>query len=521
MSDPIEEARAKIHELPASRGADNGGAARGAPSTTSDATRMIRELLSLEDRGAAEYFCDDASVPHALINLGDGSGVERWEMLPVGSEAFRIFLRQRCYRETSKALPRKASEEVADTIAAHAESSGDHRTVFVRLGHADGAIYLDLCDNARTIVEITASGRHLLRGTKPPVMFLRPRASIALPEPTKGGSLADLEQLIHLSGDNLAKLQAWLIGAMRPQPPYPVLELTGEQGSGKSTIARFLCELLDPGKAGIRALPQTERDLAVAGNNRRVLAFDNLRGLAPLMSDALCRFADGTGFATRKHYSNDEESIFEGGAPIILTGINRPASSPDLIDRLVSVEVAALNDNDRKDSEALARRFDEALPRLLGALCSAASAALAARAEPGYRAPAGLGRDPAWVAFVLAGAKGAGLDRDILVQALASSRREGAESALERSPLAGAVRELYEETGPKAWRSGDLHAELTRRAQGDSPAPPREWPANPVWMSRQLTTLAQSLRRVGVPIAFEHSRRDRLVILGELPESDH
>jgi len=50
-------------------------------------------------------------------------------------------------------------------------------------------------------------------------------------------------------------LVAWLLAALRPCGPYPVLNLHGEQGSTKSTLARLLRALVDPNKAPLRAEP--------------------------------------------------------------------------------------------------------------------------------------------------------------------------------------------------------------------------------------------------------------------------
>ena len=45
------------------------------------------------------------------------------------------------------------------------------------------------------------------------------------------------------SEDDFRMLVAWLIGCFRPKGPYPILILTGEQGSAKSTTARVLRSL--------------------------------------------------------------------------------------------------------------------------------------------------------------------------------------------------------------------------------------------------------------------------------------
>ncbi len=39
---------------------------------------------------------------------------------------------------------------------------------------------------------------------------------------------------------------AWLLAALRPSGPYPLLAVAGEQGSAKTTLTKILRALVDP-----------------------------------------------------------------------------------------------------------------------------------------------------------------------------------------------------------------------------------------------------------------------------------
>ncbi len=134
---------------------------------------------------------------------------------------------------------------------------------------------------------------------------------MGLPWPETGGSIADLFDFLNIAtvGDERLAVP-WLVAAFRPEGPFPVLLLHGEQGSGKSTVCRLLRELVDPVVAPIRAAPREERDLAVACGNNWCLAFDNLSGIPWWLSDSFCRVASGSGFGTRRLHSDDEEVVF-------------------------------------------------------------------------------------------------------------------------------------------------------------------------------------------------------------------
>jgi hypothetical protein len=92
---------------------------------------------------------------------------------------------------------------------------------------------------------------------------------------------------------------AWLLATLRARGPYPLLVISGEQGSAKTVLSKMLKALIDPNAAPVRALPREKRELMIAANNGYLLAFDNLSGLPGWLSDALCRLASGGSFAVR------------------------------------------------------------------------------------------------------------------------------------------------------------------------------------------------------------------------------
>src|SRR5437016_4885320 len=60
------------------------------------------------------------------------------------------------------------------------------------------------------------------------VRFRRPRGVLPLPVPQRGGDIATLRRFVNLPNDADWQLfVAWLIMALRPRGPYPVLRLHG------------------------------------------------------------------------------------------------------------------------------------------------------------------------------------------------------------------------------------------------------------------------------------------------------
>ena len=253
--------------------------------------------------------------------------------------------------------------------------AGPEQAVFVRLAQHEEAIYLDLTNAMWEVIEVTATGWRVLQ--RPPVTFQRRPGMLPLPRPKAGGSLADLRPFINVSSDvDWYIVVAWLVSALRPCGPYPVLTLHGEQGAAKSTLARLLRALVDPSQAPLRAEPCGVRDVMIAAVNAWMLAYDNLSHLPPWLSDAICRLATGGGFGTRALFTNQEEALFDAQRPVLLTGIEDVITRGDLLDRSLLVYLPEIPDEKGRPEDEFWRAFEAVRPGILGGLLDAVSAAL-------------------------------------------------------------------------------------------------------------------------------------------------
>src|SRR5262249_36836984 len=163
-----------------------------------------------------------------------------------------------------------------------------------------------------------------------------------------------------------------------PKGPFPVLCLHGEQGCGKSTLARLLRLLIDPNAAALRSEPRDPRDLIIAASNSWVVSFDNLSHLKHWLSDALCRLATGGGFSTRELYTDADEILFDAMGPAVLNGIEDLATRGDLLKRSIILTLETISDSQRRTEGDFWREFEVARPRILGALFDVVAAGLKA-----------------------------------------------------------------------------------------------------------------------------------------------
>jgi hypothetical protein len=203
------------------------------------------------------------------------------ETYPIRSKAFRRWLVGKFYAIESKPPGAQALQDALGAIEARAQFGGNLHPVHVRVAGDDETIYLDLCDETWRVVEITADGWRITEKQEA-VKFKRSRGMLPLPLPVRGGSINDLRNFVNLDNEEQwTLLAAWLVAALRPTGPYPVLALLGEQGTAKSTLQETFRALLDPNVAPLRAEPRDVRDVMIAASNGWCLVFDNLSDIEP------------------------------------------------------------------------------------------------------------------------------------------------------------------------------------------------------------------------------------------------
>jgi hypothetical protein len=196
-----------------------------------------------------------------LFHAPDGTGFadldinghrETW---PIRSKGFRRWLACRFFETTRGAPSSEALQSALNVIEAKAHFDAAERTVHIRVGGLDDRLYLDLGDAAWRAVEIDATGWRVIEN--PPVRFRRAAGMKPLPVPTGGGSIEALRSFLNVQSDNdFVLVVAWAVAVLRNRGPYPVIVLSGEQGSAKSTFSAILRALLDPNTAPLRALPR-------------------------------------------------------------------------------------------------------------------------------------------------------------------------------------------------------------------------------------------------------------------------
>lgn len=446
-------------------------------------------------RSQTDMLVEFASTHFELLHDKNGDVYARdnqtGEVRRLGGRQFKDRLIAGFYKQKEVAVRDQSLREALSTLQALGRYNGEPQAIHVRCAAHGGKYYLDLCEpgNSRAI-ELAAGDWRIVDTT--PVMFVRGEAMQPLPTPTKGGSLEKLWETANVPENLRILVVAWLIDSIRPDTPFPGLELVGEQGSGKSTAAEALRRVIDPSSCNLRGAPKTVEDIFVAAGKSHVVAYENVSHLPGPMQDALCILSTGGGYSKRMFYSNDDEHVINVRRPWMLNGISIAVTQQDAVDRVISVECPVIEE--RQSSRLQWDEFEKALPEILGGLLDTAAKAL--EVLPSMNLPPA--DRPRLVEFALLGmalVRSAGRDPAEFMNKFKELRAETVARTLDASPVAAAVVDMIEAepTGITAPVKAILN-----KLERYKPTGADAWPRSPKGLGDALRRAAPALRQMGI-----------------------
>lgn len=447
-------------------------------------------LLGLVKAFNADLFQDDSGVPY--ISLWRDGHLETW---PLDSREFESVLGHLYYRQLGKPVSTNRLKDSINMLRGRARFEGEVRDVHLRVGSFGEKYYLDLCNDCWQVVEIGADGWRIV--ADPPIRFRRTSSTRPLPVPCSGQPLDALLHFVNIDPQDWPLVVVWLLECLRPETPFPLLEIGGLQGSAKSTTQSFLRRMIDPNKVDLRAAPRHLEDLEINAVNNWIVSLNNVSNLAGDKQDALCGMSTGGGFSRRTLYTNVEETVCEVKRPVVLNGIERLVTRQDLIDRTIHLELPEIFADRRLSETALNESFTSWHPWLLGALLDIFSAAL--RELPAVS----LRNLPRMADYVILGeATSRALGWDLSFTGLYEARKlDAIREALDASPVAVALEKFMADKGAWDGTVGDLYdilSEITNHRSG--------WPLSPKGLKGKLKRDKPALESLGIFLTFPSQR---------------
>jgi hypothetical protein len=484
--------------LPAQRG---GGAEKAAAGGRGPS--VADQLIAMAD-SRYEFGCSDAGDLYAVPK--DGPRIAR--LLRGGRISLRAELARMYYGLHGKAASSSALADAMLAIEGRAQAEDPvplHLRVAPLGKRPEDGFVLDLGRADGLVVTVTMRGWSVGPASPGQPLFRRSQLTQPLPIPVGGGSLRELRGLLNVTDESWPLLVSWLVSGLVPGIPHPLLFLSGEQGTAKSTATKMLVSLLDPSAAPARSTPKDPDDWSTAAVGSWVVGLDNLSRIPEWLSDAMCRAATGDANVKRTLYSDSDVTVQEFRRVLIVNGIDVGTLRGDLADRMIPVHLHRITQ--RRTETALWEAYADAQPRILGALLDLLIDTLGML--PVVRCEADEGKIPlprmADYGLIMAALDRVSGQSSSILEDYLTQRTELAEEVVESNQVASHLLTFMKkqppdmQTGTTEWEgtAGELLDLLTADLPGMIPD---KWPRTPGALSGRINRVASDLDKLGLDI---------------------
>jgi len=446
-------------------------------------------LVDLAEERFRVFLAQDGN-PYA-VERGGGSIV-----CPLrGRNGLRQKLSLDAYARTGKPPSTSALSDALNVLEAKASMAAPE-VVHLRVARVGDRVIIDMGAPDGRLIDCGPDGWKIVDSA--PVLFRRTALTGAMPEPDPAGSLTAFRNGLNADRENFRLIVGWMLHALIPDEPHPVLGLVGEQGTAKTTGAKHIVGIIDPSPAPTRSAPKDAEDWAVTASGSWVVPLDNISSIPPWFSDALCKAVTGDAMTRRALYTDSDLAVLAFLRPVLMTSIEAGALRGDLAERMLPIELQRIDPAHRRPESDVRAAYEAALPGTLGALLNLLCDVLGAL--PDVQA-ANLPRMADFTRFLIALDKVTGWTTR---EDYEDTFGELADNVIEGDPFATAIRDRVHKWGPFDGTAKELleWAEKpldTWQAITDFRTP-RGWPKTPRGASGALARVTPALIAAGISV---------------------
>ena len=455
----------------------------------------------------------------AYLAFHGGGNVRLYRIVStLGQSLIRQYLHQQGKQPT-----RASAIEVQEALLAMAEVYGERCHVWRRVGrNADGDLVIDIGDELNTQIVISRGNVLKVRAGSE-VLFARSPQTLPLTMPADGpGDIKLLRKYLNLDPVSELLLIAWISYTIslpkEPGSKYLFLVFNGPAGSGKSQTSKLVIRLIDPSRVGVQVMFSNVADLAIAGQSSHLIAIDNVRSISSQMSDHFCIASGGGEVSKRQLYTDADQHILSLHLAVIFNGIPTLVDQSDLAQRSLKLRLPPMSEAKRQSEVDLLVSFERDLPEIQAGLYHLIAKILEKLPLAHVTHPTRMFDFSKWLAALeLVHGAPVGTYQSAYIDAL----NEGQLDSLQESLLASAVMSTFERltnNGEGEWYG--TPSELLEQLEldvGRNVTRSRDWPSNPIALSKRLQLLQASLRTQGIDIEFKRSK-ERVIGLRKVGE---
>lgn len=486
---------------------DNADSNDGNDGKNSDSKQQaVMEILKLVENSNMIFFIDQNNELYVAIN-GDGS-----KIIKLDSKEFENRLMAMTLKSYGKVFSSEIIKNTIRILMIETLDTNKKYKLSVRVAYDKKNYWYDLKGKA---VKINEHGWEVVDST--PILFKNFQNQKEQVLPERGGDLFELSKLINIKTyDDQILFWVYLVSCFIPNFPHPVIIIYGLHGSAKSTLIRFMKDLIDPSVISMLAPIKDSSQFIQTVSHNWASFFDNLSNLSIDLSDSICRVCTGGGFAKRKLYSDDDDICYNIQHVVGINGITNVVCKSDLLDRSILIELKRISQEDRKLDEEIKEKYETIKPKILGACFDAVSRAIAIKPNIKISKHLRMADFTKW-GYAIAEVLGIGGER--FLKAYNNNIKKQNTEAINANPIGVALVKLMEQEpngkieGEPAYilqRLNTIADEMELDHRYD-----KTWPKGANWLWKRLLEISPNLESYGIKMSQGRSNIRFITIINK------
>ena len=337
-----------------------------ADETSTGGNRKVDELIAtIQD--SALFFKGNKTEGYATLP----SGIH----VPIDSEQFEDFILSVAYAQEPRFyIGQTQLQSIKRFLNFEVISNSNYQTkkVFKRYGHDDlGNIWILADTNPVRYIKISPGELEDNLEVCPVVIVLNKEA-LALPKLTQRAELHLLNKYMNVEKYQRPLIHTFLVECAVANGQFSILQLLGQESTGKSTLIKILHKLIDPNE-DVNVGLSDEWSFYIMASQTHLVDYDNLEKdtTHKWVNQALSRIALGTTYFKRKLHTNSGTNSIRTANPQIIASIEQVIDKSDVLSRSFVINLPIMDSKDFKLDSAFWDAFDNDYPYIFTGLVKA------------------------------------------------------------------------------------------------------------------------------------------------------
>lgn len=263
----------------------------------------------------------------------------KYEVLDINSEDLYNFMSYKMYNDDIVLNRRVWDSTIRIMKGSYSKESLLNK--HTRIGKVDGAIYYDVLNmqsSKQHFIKVTETGWNIIDEDVDAFEWNIYQSAQVLPLEGNGEYTLLLDYLKNVKDEERLLYMVYLISCFIPDIQHPILNITGEAGTGKSTLCEITKSLVDPSKAVLNDFSDGEDGIIIPLSKNYLTVFDNIEKIPAKLNETFCRAVTGGETMKRKLFTNNEMVAIPLNSIVVMNGISPAIRREDLMTRTIFIK---------------------------------------------------------------------------------------------------------------------------------------------------------------------------------------